>query len=244
MFSPTVPTYPCFQDLPTYVCTHPCMLPLCIFTLRDVRSRDVAEAYLLNETHEDRQTCPNNVENGSDACVNQVPTETTIMRDMDSLTIANCRGTESEAGFPSFYLDVMVEPPAKNLSSTECFSRETRAAMDVFQAARMKDERGMVKGMVQGGEPNGGEQYEKGVASHGDSTFHKFYKRISRCPSQVLRCVCGTLVIHIVMFAVSHTDSALQLLLYILLQLLLYIILVKYILNFSSAFATFFNFCH
>ena len=195
------------------------MLPLCVFTHSDVRSKEVAAVYLLHATNEDHQTCPNNVENGSDACVNETPTDTKIVRDMDSLTIANCRGTESEPGFPSFYLDVMVEPPAENLSSTECFSAETRAAMDVFQAERMKDERGMVKGMVQGGEPYGGEQYEKGVASHGDSTFHKFYKRISRCPSQVLRCA-GTLVIHIVPFAVSHTDSVFQ--------FLLYIIIVKY----------------
>lgn len=201
----------CFTTyLPTYVPLHAANG---YFTHRDDRGKELAAAFLLDETHEDHRTRPNKMENGSDACVNGAPCDTKIVRDMDSLTIANCKGTESEPGFPSFYLDVMVEPPAENLSSTECFSTETRAAMDVFQAERMKDDRGMVKGMVQGGEETyGGEQYEKGVASHGDSTFHKFYKRISRCPSQVLRCAEHSLllVIYIVLFAVPHTDTVLQ----------------------------------
>lgn len=33
------------------------------------------------------------------------------------------------------------------------------------------------------------EAYEKSTAKHGDKTFYKFHKRLSRCPEQVLRCV-------------------------------------------------------
>ena len=33
------------------------------------------------------------------------------------------------------------------------------------------------------------EAYEKATAKHGDKTFYKFHKRLSRCPEQVLRCV-------------------------------------------------------
>lgn len=31
------------------------------------------------------------------------------------------------------------------------------------------------------------ESYERGAAKHGDQTFHKFLKRLARCPQQVLR---------------------------------------------------------
>ena len=35
----------------------------------------------------------------------------------------------------------------------------------------------------------GGEVYEKGVARHGDKTFQKFHKHLSRFPQQILRYV-------------------------------------------------------
>ena len=38
-------------------------------------------------------------------------------------------------------------------------------------------------------EAGGGEVYEKAVAKHGDKTFQKFKKVLSRCPNQVLRLV-------------------------------------------------------
>lgn len=144
-------------------------------------------AVLLDGRHGDHSLCPSTVQNGSAASVPEMPTDTNIVKDMGSLTIANCKVKKCGPIFPSFYLDVIAEPTAEDLGSMECFSAQTRAAMDVFQAERIKVERGSVKGMMQGGEPYEGEQYEKGVASHGDSTFHKFYKQISSCPSQGLR---------------------------------------------------------
>ena len=34
----------------------------------------------------------------------------------------------------------------------------------------------------------GGEAYEKGLARHGDKTFQKFHKQLSKVPQQILRC--------------------------------------------------------
>ena len=155
-------------------------------THRDAHSEETA-AILLDDRHDDHSSCPSTVQKDSATCVRETPTDTKLVRDMDLLTIANCKVKKSEPIFPSFYLYVIAEPSAEDLVSTE-FSAETRATMDVFLAERMRVEMGSAREMVQGGKPCEGEQYEKGVASHGNSTFHKFYKRISSCPSQGLRC--------------------------------------------------------
>ena len=39
-------------------------------------------------------------------------------------------------------------------------------------------------GMVGGAD---GEEYEKGMAKHGDHAFQKFHKAISNCPRQIIR---------------------------------------------------------
>ena len=161
-------------------------------------------AVSLDGRHSGHSLYLSTVQNGSAASLPETTSDTNIVRDMGSLTIANCKLKKCGPIFPSFYLDVIAEPTAEDLGSMECFSAQTRAAIDVFQAERMKVERGSVKGMVQGGEPYEGEQYEKGVASHGDSIFHKFYKRISSCPSQGLRCAEHS---SHKSFAVSHSYS-------------------------------------
>ena len=41
------------------------------------------------------------------------------------------------------------------------------------------------------------EAYEKTTTKHGDKTFYKFHKRLSRCPEQILRYVsCGANLIY------------------------------------------------
>ena len=44
-------------------------------------------------------------------------------------------------------------------------------------------------GYSRDGASSGGEIYEKSVARHGDKTFQKFYKQLSKCPQQILRYV-------------------------------------------------------
>ena len=41
---------------------------------------------------------------------------------------------------------------------------------------------------------SGGEVYEKAGAGHGDTTFHKFQKQLSKCPRQVIRLVTSDLL--------------------------------------------------
>ena len=44
-------------------------------------------------------------------------------------------------------------------------------------------------GLSRVGATSGGEVYEKSVAKHGDKTFQKFYKYLSKCPQQILRYI-------------------------------------------------------
>lgn len=161
-----------------------------ILVCSDGHSEERAAVPMLDIRQRDNHSLvPNTASNGSTACVPEAPTETHIAKQMDTLTITNCTIKNCGTIFPSFYLDVIAEPTAEDLGSSDCFSAQSRAAMEEFQVERRSVGKRGVKGMEQGGEPYGGEQYEKGVASHRDGIFQKFYKRISSCPSQGLRCV-------------------------------------------------------
>ena len=156
----------------------------------DEQSADVATGSTLDgRQHDDDSLVPDTASNGSTVRVPEAPTEAHIAKQMDTLAITNCTPKSCGAILPGFYLAVVAEPTAEDFGFLDCFSAQTRAAMEEFRVERRDVDKGAVKGAVQGGEPYGGELYEKGVASHGDSTFQKFYKRISSCPSQGLRCV-------------------------------------------------------
>ena len=78
-----------------------------------------------------------------------------------SVTIAD---NQLQAGcIPSYYIQVIEEP-------TEFYDQSARKAVDSVSGSSS-------------------EAYEKTITKHGDKTFYKFHKRLSRCPEQVLRCV-------------------------------------------------------
>ena len=96
--------------------------------------------------------------------------------------------------FKSFYLNVLSEPPSEHGDSQQAekllqqyrLQNQENEPMDCLEKLHSYDSQARSQS---GGksEQTGGESYEKAVAKHGDKTFEKFKKALSRCPNQILR---------------------------------------------------------
>ena len=113
--------------------------------------------------------------------------------------------------YPAGYVSVVEEPAVSTLEAEELLKKykydhpnydDSTINDPVSQQVRRK-ETGLgnsgqrQKGCRRGDSANdGGEVYEKGVAKHGDKTFQKFHKQLSKCPQQILRYTLFALTTH------------------------------------------------
>ena len=96
--------------------------------------------------------------------------------------------------FKSFYLNVLSEPPSEHGDSQQAekllqqyrLQNQENEPMDHLEKLNSYDSQARSQSGSKS-EQTGGESYEKAVAKHGDKTFEKFKKALSRCPNQILR---------------------------------------------------------
>lgn len=94
--------------------------------------------------------------------------------------------------FNPMYINVIEEPAAtyedtdlkRAEALLEMYKMENDPSFEDFKKQKKKH-RSLAGGSGSG--RGGGEKYEKSMAKHGDRTFQKFKKKLSLCPSQVLR---------------------------------------------------------
>ena len=84
--------------------------------------------------------------------------------------------------FPSSYVTVFEEP-----SEPKC-TPKVKELLERYYRENPNFE--PTSGLEQKG-TGSGEKYERSVAMHGDRTFQKFHKQLSRCPDQILRYCCS-----------------------------------------------------
>lgn len=120
-----------------------------------------------------------------------------LTQNIESLNVSSLQHTPPPLKgphFKSFYLNVLSEPLsehgdsqlAEKLLQKYRLQNQENEPMDCLEKVRSYDS----KARSQSGsksEQTGGESYEKAVAKHGDKTFEKFKKALSRCPNQILR---------------------------------------------------------
>ncbi|XP_051239467.1 programmed cell death protein 2-like [Dicentrarchus labrax] len=93
-------------------------------------------------------------------------------------------GEEDVPVLRPFFIGVVEE---SDLSGEEDELRHARQLLKEYERRE-----GVAVAELEGGEDGGGqEKYEKTKARHGDATFSKFMKKISRCPQQILRYCRG-----------------------------------------------------
>ena len=107
----------------------------------------------------------------------------TIARRMEDLCL-DVAGPSPYHGpyFPSSYVTVLEEP-----SEPKC-TPEVKKLLERYY--RENPNFKLTSGLEQKG-TGSGEKYERSVAMHGDRTFQKFHKQLSRCPDQILRYCCS-----------------------------------------------------
>ena len=105
--------------------------------------------------------------------------------------------------YPASYIAVVEEPEAISAEDKELLKKYksnlpsfdfTVEGLPLKQEKRKKEpdrhrSGQRENGCTRDGASSGGEIYEKSVARHGDRTFQKFYKQLSKCPQQILRYV-------------------------------------------------------
>ena len=85
--------------------------------------------------------------------------------------------------FPSSYVTVLEEPsePKYAPNVEELLVRYYRENPNFEPTS----------GLELKGSGSSSEKYERSVAMHGDRTFQKFHKQLSKCPDQILRYCCS-----------------------------------------------------
>ena len=92
--------------------------------------------------------------------------------------------------FPPSYVRVIEEPSEDAHTATkvkellERYRRENDTTVNDFSDFSLKSKKGQTRLDSRAG---GGEVYEKSVARHGNKTFQKFHKQLSKCPQQIMR---------------------------------------------------------
>lgn len=102
------------------------------------------------------------------------------------------KGTLTGPYFVPVYMNVVEEPTTSEHSDMQKaadllhqYKLESRENFEVlFSSSKRSSRKTGDDKRCQG---SGSEVYEKTLAKHGDRTFHKFKKRLSLCPGQVLR---------------------------------------------------------
>ena len=103
---------------------------------------------------------------------------TSSLRDLTLPTAAAYHGPR----YDSFYINVFEEQSLTHDSS------DMDHAYELLQEYNRTSENG-ITGREQSTGSGGGEVYERATANHGDTTFLKFHKQLSKCPRQVIRLV-------------------------------------------------------
>ncbi|XP_055872308.1 programmed cell death protein 2-like [Biomphalaria glabrata] len=84
--------------------------------------------------------------------------------------------------FKSYYLSVIEEPP--EVTSVDVHVEDLIRKYEQDEGKQLDE---LFKESCTPGQPKHGEHYEKTELKHGDKMFHKFLKRLQRCPEQCIR---------------------------------------------------------
>ena len=128
-----------------------------------------------------------------------------LTKDIESITLLSTQSTDKAISTPyqcgthfdSFYINVISEPSSENRDQE---TRHVEKLLNEYKQENKQEWETVVqkfhpsngKNLSRNGGKNGiatggGEKYEKVVAKHGDKTFQKFKKVLSRCPGQIMR---------------------------------------------------------
>lgn len=120
-----------------------------------------------------------------------------LTRNIESLQLSGLQHTPPLKGphFDSFYLNVVSEPlsghkdnqQAEKLLQKYRLQNQENEPTDYLEKSHSYNSQARSLQDGSTSEWTGGDGYEKTVAKHGDKTFEKFKKALSRCPNQILR---------------------------------------------------------